>query len=392
MQSRLLFVFAAAGALLAGCAEVDPSTDGTSEVSGGTPPASVTNEQAAALFAGAAGNMPPKFGMELNVMRSGVAIMEAKAAFDNTTGTSFFRMTLDESLTESMGSGASMMGVDPSALREVAVYSSSAGVAFVMGDTLVLSAPNNAMLDEAGGGAGGFDALSDPEGLIDGLREDGFTVKTVTPTTLRGKGALKIDATVMDEENGVQNVSVWLFQEPTRLARLETSLPAGEGEEGEPDPFAGATMQIDFFYDGAEIISIPSDIVRVLGLRYETSKAPFEFSESHEPEVWTFQTDGGLPLAEIRVEVGELDAAEPQWSMSLADATKTEGGVTLTFLDADADGKVSEGDTLRIEREDGAAVAIALRDTVTGIRVVPAAGLLLGLLVLAGVALLARRK
>lgn len=396
MQTRSLFALALLGVLLAGCAQQDtPGTDNGDA----TPPASVSNEAAAALFSEAANNIPDKFGMNMAATKNGTDLMTVEASFDNTTHRSFFRMQMDPSLTEDMGSGASMMGGDAEMFQDFTVYVTPEGNAIQFNDTVILTKPDDSTFDQATGGEDGFGFFTDPESFVGEMDDDGFTVTSVTPTTLRGKGALKIEATINDTESGTgtQSVTAWLFQNPTRLARIEAAMPVEEAEEGEEmeDPFQGANMAIDFLYDNEVTVTIPNDLVRALGLRYESNREPFDFGggEDQGPEVRTFQVDGGLALSEIEVEVGQMGEEEPQWTMKLSDLTKTEGGVTITFADVDADGKVSEGDTLTIQTaEDGMPMQVTLRDTVTGLRVAPGAGLVVAILALAAIALLVRRK
>jgi uncharacterized protein (TIGR03382 family) len=76
--------------------------------------------------------------------------------------------------------------------------------------------------------------------------------------------------------------------------------------------------------------------------------------------------------------------------MKLSEGTKSQDGATLTFTDADHDGKVSKGDTLRFDGGEGARVV--LYDTKTGTYVVPGPALLFALAGLGVAALLLRRR
>ena len=85
------------------------------------------------------------------------------------------------------------------------------------------------------------------------------------------------------------------------------------------------------------------------------------------------------------------------WHMTLADGTKTQDGVTLSFTDVDKDGKVSRGDTLTINAVDAngdpvAPPALLLKDTKTGLYVTPGFELALLVAGLGAVALTLRRR
>ncbi|HVM46350.1 MAG TPA: hypothetical protein VM582_10485, partial [Candidatus Thermoplasmatota archaeon] len=176
-------------------------------------------------------------------------------------------------------------------------------------------------------------------------------------------------------------------------ARVEMVVPADDEE------FAGALMTMDMRYDDEVSFAVPEELKRALGLRYGSDRPSFfrgfGGGGGDAPETWTFQVAGGLALAEIHAEVHAHDAdeGEPLWSMPLAAGSRAQGGLTLTFHDADGDGKVSPGDTLTIERgEDAGDASVSLKDTVTGLRVTPGAGGLLAGLAAVAAALASRRR
>jgi hypothetical protein len=386
MQKLLLFTLIAAVAL-AGCAE-NTGDDGGGDA---RPPAQVSTSEAQALFASAAENVPERYGMDMVAKNATTTVMTAQAVYDEPAQTAYFRMEMDPSVFEDMGDGMSMTGGDAEAFQNIGVYMSPQGNAFLVNGTVMLAPAEEGQFDQATGEQEGFDALSDPEAFLGELKENNFTVHTVTPTTLRGKGALKLDATIV-EEGVTQNMTVWLFQNPTRIARVETAMPA-EADDEEENPFGDATMTIDMLYDEEVTLEVPADLQRALGLRYQSDRSAFSFGDDEEgPETWTFQVDGGLALSEIQAEVGGFDEGEePEWVMLLSEGTKTQDGVTITFEDADSDGKVSANDTLTIDRGDGFA-QVSLRDNVTGLRVVPGLGLLLAALAVAAACGVTRRN
>lgn len=391
MQPRLLLLgMAVIGVALAGCAE-NTTTPGDDA---GTPPTNVPSTMdAAALFAAAAEGVPDKYGMKLAATKDGAPLMTADSVYDEPAKTAFFRIRMDPEFLARSGQGAQAPGMDPSMLENLAVYTSPQGNAFLANDTVMLSEPS----EDAFGGAAedndGLEALTDPEELLSGFGEDNFTVTSVTPTTLRGRGALKLDATVTDEGRA-QNVTVWLFQNPTRVARVEALIPgAPDAEDDDADEFAGAMMEMDFLYDTEVTLAVPEELTRALGLRHESNREPFSFGGNTGPEVWTFQVDSNIALGDVQAEVGTFGETEPTWSMSLSEGTKTAEGVTLTFADVDANGKISKNDTLTIQtEEDGMPAQVTLKDLVTGYRVVPGTGVLFAGLAIAGAALVLRRR
>lgn len=395
----LLLTLTLVAAALAGCAENPGTGEGDA-----MPPAPVSNEEAASLFAQAAGDVPDRYGVLMVAAKNGTDLMEGEAVFDEPAQTSYFRMKFDESLMEDAEGG---FGGSMGDIGEIAMYATPQGSAMLVNGTVVLAPPDESSpFQQSAEEQEGFQALANPDELLAALKEENMTVNSVTPTTLRGKGALKVDATFTEDENRTQDISIWLFQNPSRVGRVEMTVEPEPGEEAD-DPFAGATMTMDMLYDGEVDLAVPEGLKRAMGLRYESNRESFGgFGGSggeEGPEVWTFQVDGGLALGEIVAEVGGAGAmggmgeegmsAEPDWTMAFSDGTKSQDGITLTFDDADSDGKVSANDTLTIERaEDADFAMVVLKDTVSGYRIVPGAGLALVALAAVGVALLVRRK
>lgn len=397
MQRRiLLLTLTLVAAALAGCAENGVGDDGSEGGSDATPPAMMSESAAAALFAQAAGDLPERYGVKMSATKNGTELMTGEAVFDKAAQTSFFRMSFDESLMEGEEGG---MGSEMFAgLGAISMYGSPQGNAMLVNGTVIVTAPEEpSPLEQSAGENSGFGAIAAPEDMLAALRDENVTVESVTPTTLRGKGALKVEMTYLDPEtNTTQEVTAWLFQNPARVARLEMVLP--ESTEGD-DSFGGALMAVEMLYDREVTLDVPPGLSRAIGMRWESNRERFSFGfgdEDDGPEVWTFQTSGGIALSEVLAEVGAPaepgDLGEPEWSMALSAGTMTQNGVTLTFDDADGDGLLSANDTLTIVREDGAEASVSLKDTVSGYRVVPGAGLWLAGLALAGVALLARRR
>ena len=401
-KHSLLLVLTLVAAAVAGCAENggtggdanDTTGNGTTSGTPASPPAAMTNAQALALFSQAASDVPDKYGVDMVASKDGKDLMDAEAVFDERAQTGFFRMTFDESLMEE--SSGDMGGEMFADAAEIVMYTSPQGNAILMNGTVMVTPPDeDSPFSQGAQDAEGFEALSDPTALLSELEESNISITSVTPTTLRGKAAYRIEATFV-EEGETQNTTMWLFQSPARVGRIEMLVPNATDDE---DPFAGAKMTMDMLYDAEVQLTVPSGITRALGLRYESDRESFGGfggGSDEGPEVWTFQVDGDVAIGEVLVEVGDAESMGEEmtaaWSMPLSAKTKSQDGVTLTFNDADADGKVSANDTLTIGRSDDAGFAqVWLKDTVSGYRIVPGAGLFVALAAI-GVALLALRR
>ena len=381
MRPTLLFTLALA-LVAAGCAEGDIP---------GAMRATPSPEEAAALFAQAAGNVPDQYGLDMVATKEGKELMTAKAVFDEPRQTAYFTMRVDPSVANA-GDG---MGMDFPA-EGFSMYTSPEGSAFIMGTNVILTPPDgDSMWSSQARQNNGLSAVTDPEALLEELRAQNVTVTSVTATTLRGKAALQLETSYTDEE-GTHEMTIYLFRDPTRVARIEMTVPADE------DAFGGALMTMDLLYGDEIRLSIPADVQRALGLRYQSDRVSFGGfggwggGDEDGPETWTFQASAGVPLSEVEAEVFEGapdEESAPLWSMRLSEGTRSADGLTLTYADVDGDGKVSQGDTLTIERGDGAEhLSVALKDTQTGLRVVPGAGFLLAALGVAAAALVAGRR
>lgn len=383
MRAILLLTLALA-VVAAGCAE-GPG--------GGDDLVVPSTTEASALFAQAASDLPDEYGVAMKVVKEAKELMSAEAVFDEPRQTGYFTIKMDPSVAER--SDGSDMGMNFPA-EGFGMYTSPQGSAFVMDKNVIVLPPGeNAFMSQAEENEG-FDALADPDELFEEMKDSNFTVKNVTASEVRGKPALKIDGTFTDDE-GTHDVTIYMYQDPARIARMEMLVPA------EDEQFAGALMTMDMLYGDEIVAEVPEGVTRALGLRYQSDRSSFggfggyggSGADEDAPETWTFQVDGGIPLADVDAEVNEGMAEDDEpalWTMKLADGTKTVDALTLTFKDVDADGKVSQGDTLTIARGEGAeSMSVSLRDLVTGYRVTPGAGLATVVLAAAAAVLLGRR-
>lgn len=166
-----------------------------------------------------------------------------------------------------------------------------------------------------------------------------------------------------------------------------------------PPKWSRSRVVASFLYEGEVTYTVPERVLRAHSLAFNRS-APFAGAAT---DTWTFLSGGVIPLSDMEVRVlrpaAGANASDPTkgtllWSVPLAPGTGSRLNVTLTFDDADHDGRVSKGDTLRIDRAtaDARSFLVALFDKVSGTYVLPGAGLLALLAGLAVVAAAARAR
>lgn len=395
MDRVLLVTVLLAAVTLAGCQEA------ANDLVDDSPPAQVTNEEARAMLVGASASLPDRYGMKVTVTKGGAELMSLTGAFDNTTRESYFEMKADPAVfADSAGQGEE---ADLSAFADgISFFASDAGVVYLVNDTAFVfpageEGESSFVPDPEDSPFGQFLDPSEAFGQFD----EGVTIHSVEPITHKGKAAYQIQATIVDEEEMATNATIVMYANPNRLARIEGDIPA----DGEDETFAGSRAVAEVLYDDEITITIPEKAQRAAGLQY--TGGGFDFSGGEDTsKTWSFTQSRGLDLAQIEAQVKDvsqmgdesgrsLDAvskAPTLWAMKLSDRTRTEGGVTLTFTDADGDGKVSAGDTLLIEGQDESGIPpqVVLYDTVTQTYVVPGFGLLALLAALGLVATLRR--
>lgn len=409
LNARLLALLTIPALLLAGCAT---DTGGNDDNGGGTPPPTPSTAQAEDMLQQAAAGMPDKFGARIAITRGSQSLMTMNGTFDNATGTSYLEMRGDPAALQALGGDEADMGMGgfgETIANGITLYSGPEGALYIINGTALVFPPDNET-DDGGSPSpiprpedsplGGF---FDPEDGLGALGAANVTVSDVRPTTFRGRAAVQmtVSGMGMDEaDNGTATVTV--FTNPVRIARVEGDAPSTG--DNPADPFAGARYSAEFFYEGEAGMEVPENVRRAVGLSYESDANPFMQSEG--PTTWTFLASGGIPLAEVEVQVknaseGDADPSDfssvgqlpTAWTLRLSDKTRTQDGVTLTFTDADNDGKVSKGDTLQIQAPEGEMPpTVVLYDTKTGTYVVPGPAMLLGLAALGLAAMLLRRR
>lgn len=386
-------------ALVAGCAAA-PGEDDGGDV---TPPPQMTTAEARDLLASAVEDMPDVFAVNMSVLSGSRELMSVSGSFDNRSGTTYMVFRGDAEALSQLGGEEGGMAAAFLA-NGFTLYATPQGSVFLANGTAFTFPPDEGDEGEVGGPFGSEDsplgALVAGDDLLRTYGDDSDVVVTsVTPTVYRGKPAIELVATGV-EDNETFTATLVVFTSPRRIAHLETMLPMEEGESA-TSPFNNATLEADFFYDDEVDMRAPQTVVRALGLSYSGGTPDF-FGSGSGQTTWTFLVSGGIALSEAEVQVKE-GARDPQdfdpaslptaWSMKLSEGTKTQGGVTLTFTDADGDAKVSRNDTLVASvAEDGEMPPLLLYDTVTGTAIVPGPGLALLLVALGAAVAFARRR
>lgn len=387
---------------LAGCANNGSGPDGDDGDGNVAPPAQTSPAQAKTLLDQAAANPPQKVAAQAAITKGSHTLVRINGTFDNATDTQYLQVSGDPQALGGLGGAA---GGGSEALEGViaggfTIYASPQGSIYLVNGTAIVFPPENASGRAAPGvpspSESPFRGFLTPDETLAGLTAANVTVKSVNSTVYRGKPALQL--TLSGGDLGSEPI-VTLFTNPVRIARVEGVAPSDP--ESPADPFGGATFTVDFFYDAEARMDVPAAATRAVGLSYVSDASPFGGDPS-APVTWTFQSSAGIPLAEVEAQVKDLSQADPSdvssfaaaptlWSMKLSEGTKAQESATLTFTDADHDGKVSKGDTLRFEGGDGGA-RVVLYDTKTGTYVVPGPALLLALAGVGVAALLLRRR
>lgn len=388
-----------AALVVAGCTE--PGTGGEpggSATPDQTPPPQMTNAEAQTTLAAALGAMPEAFGIDMKILNGTKEIVTFKGSIDNATGKSYMEIRGDADTLANFTPGQDASEV----LKEgFSLYATPTGSLYLVNTTAYVFPPRNESEDNGAGtpnaaDGGPLSSFLKPSDMLGEFERAGFNVTSVKPLVYRGKAAVELTVT-QTHENVTMTSEITVFTQPRRLARIEMELPADEEDLG--NPLAGARMVSDFYYDGEVTVKAPQSAVRALGLSYENSNSGF-FGGNRDEFTWTFRNSEGIALNEVEAQVksqegqmnGEFSSLPTTFAMLLSDGTKTQGGVTLTFTDADGDGKVSTGDTLRATTSgDEPLPTVVLYDTVTKTHVVPGPGLL-AMLALAGLAGLVLRR
>lgn len=408
LHARLLALLTVLAVVLAGCATNDAPgrNDGDSNP---VPPTAVSAAEAESMLKRAANATPEKITVRAALTRGSQTLLTMNGTFDNATGVAYVEMKGDPSAFPSGAGGNDEPGADAQFAQVLGqglvIYMTSTGGLYLVNGTAIVF-PANA--SQASGlipspSESPFASILEPQAVLGGLQAANSTVNSVRPTLHRGKPALEVNVSAPDPDGGGNlEALVTLFVNPERIARVEGSAP--RTGDGPADPFAGARLAVDFYYEGETRVEPTPAAARAMGLAYQSDRTIFQMDGG--PTTWTFLSDGGIPLADVEVQVKDMEsqagmgnelagvAAMPTlWSMPLSAGNRTQDGVTLTFTDADGDGKVSAGDKLRIETPgDAPPPTVVLYDVQTKTYVVPGPALLAALAGIAVAAFLLRRR
>lgn len=344
-MKRLLFLLLALSVTLAGCAKTDGGEDADTTTTPTLP--AMSNEDAESLVEQAAANLPERYGFDLTATKNGNLLMSAEGTFDNASRESYLTLT---------GSPAAFAG--SRALADgFSIYASEQGAVYRIGDlTIVQTAAVEAIE--------GFvpSALFTPAMLLDEITPN-LTVTSVQPTTWEGEPALDVSFEVT-QEGQTATGKFTLLQDPARIVHVEATMP----DTDEAGPLGGALLAVSLTY-GDDVAAIPEEALRSLGFAYATEGAP------GRNQTWTFQREGDIPLADVRVLVMDAndDAADATkkrvvFSLTADEAAAAQEGVAVAFDDATSDGLLSSGDTLSVTVESDATFEpqVMLQDVQTG--------------------------
>lgn len=382
--------------VVAGCTDAGSPDRGDS-----TPPPAMTHAEARTALTDAVSAMPEAFGVDMKIISGGKEALTFKGSFDNASGTSYVEIRGDPAALSNLTPGE---GAGVFLANGFSLYTTPEGSMYLANGTAFVFPPRNDTDDGSGRVPtsaapedGPLAAFLDPEEALSSFTGSGVNVTSVVPLVYRGKPAVEITLThPQDGETVTSEVTV--FTQPRRLARVETTLPAQGSQAG--DPLAGGRLEGDFYYDGEVTVRAPASATRALGLAYESDRSAL-FGGDARNFTWTFLRSEGIALGEVEAQVktqdgqttGDLSTLPTAFALRLSDGTVARDGVTLTFTDADGDGKVSQGDTLRAEIEEGGEFpTVVLYDTVTETYVVPGPGLVATLALAALAGLLLRRR
>lgn len=214
------------------------------------------------------------------------------------------------------------------------------------------------------------------------------------------KPALKITFSQVEEGATVTGEAVVVMGPPARLAYVAGTIKDPDAENGyERD----ATFRVDVTYEDAATHELESTLERLEVMTFAGNGGGFNPFGGGEPaDTFTVQPSHSavsIPLADVEARVVEQSGfggdpnAEPTLVLALEAGSAENADVAVAFTDADADGKVSAGDFLKLDvKNPEKSYTVQLKDEKTGVVLLPGFGLALGLLALAGVALAARRS
>lgn len=420
---------------LAGCATNSPNGSGPGTNTTGAP--QVTKENAKSVLADAMANMndTDRIAVDTSFTASG---QNGKFVFATDKGNNIFVLTATE-----LPAGAPGIGT---------VTPSNAFTLYRKGETVVLYDSRNATVlvnepGKAGGTGFGADAFTpgdnpigapmlpgDPLGGIFASfqNKDAITLKTVEPTTHKGRPAVKLVADFAAAE-GTSSGSIIIFTETLLPARMELDTPDGEGGNthfrgdflygDEVMPFlvvksavtrAAALAankdttadQIVLTFRGASGAAIPLEEIEVRLTPGSSFPGSAGSATSPEPDPCddAGASQGGADCAPTNETAPGTNGTAPESTTTdpafivkflASEGSATGRGVTVTFHDVDGDGKVTAGDRVVADFSNSSMqpydASLELFDTVTGTRVTPP---LTGFLLLAGLAvaaMLARR-
>ncbi len=406
-RSRALPVALATVALaLAGCLSESPKSgpDGGSTPGPGALPASITPAQAFETYSRAFDNLdgpssPARALVTVHVEARNATepqSMDARIFFDRAAKTVAFAFKGDFPSDES-GMSAFLSGRDILFAR--VDRTELCGFKEAIGAFYNASAAPPASISDAGG------CGSTPSGSRDFFDEARNVtldaVRTAKPVMYKGKPAVEISVSSTADEQTIAGTFV-MYLDPALPAHAEFSSKEADGEEPmDKDGF----VTLDAAYDAAATFPEEAALARLATLSFRTieeMKPVGSPSGEPGPQTVTIQPSGDaakrLTLAEAQAQLVQPSPGggppTPKLTLDLDQGTAENDHAKLTFVDADADGKVSPGDSITFEpkSDDAKSLILGILDETTGYRAVPGAGVAAVLAGLAAAVGLAGRR
>ncbi|MFA5863007.1 MAG: hypothetical protein WDA16_15050, partial [Candidatus Thermoplasmatota archaeon] len=300
MARALLLSMVVLTLVLAGCAS---NTGGGGNTTSSTPldTSKMSNADALVLLRNAGEKLPEKYGMSMTMKSGSKELMILTGLFDNVTGSAFLEVKGDASaLGGAAGAGGEAESASQFLKNGITIYTTKEGSLYLANGTAYVFPPSNASSSSSFAPSpeqSPLSAFSHPAETLTGLDKD-VSVKSFEPTTFKGKPAVRIIATALVNDSGV-DATIIVYTSPQRLAHVETTLP--RDAKNPTDPLGGATIVADFLYDNEVTVAVPQSATRALGLAYSSDHSAM--SSSSGPVTWTFLVSGGVSTSEVEAQV-----------------------------------------------------------------------------------------
>lgn len=250
-------------------------------------------------------------------------------------------------------------------------------------------------------------SLISPGALLDAARSaDGFET-TVERTSWEGRSSIRVD---LHKENRTHelDVSAWILTATERPVHFEVT----ERNRSATDPLergSHTVMNLSYGRDAShpyetEVRRASSMVLN--GTSPDVEVTAEDLGSSRSVSAWEVAPSPNSGLVALEEATLLVKASSDDGSDGLTDAagqvilelpadegSASNGSVNVSYVDVDGDGAVSTGDRIELEAQNVSAgpYSVVLQDEKTGVKVMPATGLV-GLLAVLGLAALALRR